>query len=99
MEIEHYRPSSTCGLALDPALTVLHGDNSKRVDLPIVAFYGSERAAPAPMSLDAPGEMQAAVRSELLPAEGRLLKFCTTRRSYFGPMAEWVLGERPRAWI
>lgn len=49
--------------------------------------------------LDDPEELQVAARSELLPAEGGLPQFFTTGRSYFGPVAERVLGERPRAWI
>lgn len=46
-----------------------------------------------------PDEMQVAARSELLPAGGELQQFFTTTRCYFGPAAERVLGERPRAWI
>ena len=43
--------------------------------------------------------MRNAARRELLPTGGRLTEFFTTRRSYFGPVAERVLGENPRAWI
>ena len=40
------------------------------------------------------------VRAELLPDEdGNLLAFFTTRRSYFGPLAELILAEPPQAWI
>ena len=40
-----------------------------------------------------------AARSELLPVDGRLPEFFTTARCYFGPLAERVLDEPPRAWI
>ena len=40
-----------------------------------------------------------AARSELLPADGRLPEFFTTARCFFGPLAERVLNEPPRAWI
>ena len=40
-----------------------------------------------------------AARRELLPDRGRLPQFFTTARSYFGPVAERVLGEAPQAWI
>lgn len=40
-----------------------------------------------------------AARSELLPQDGQLRKFFTTSRCYFGPLAEQVLDEQPRAWI
>ena len=40
-----------------------------------------------------------AARRELLPDRGRLPPFFTTARSYFGPVAERVLGEAPQAWI
>ena len=46
-----------------------------------------------------PDQMHEAARRELLPANGRLPPFFTTTRSYFGPLAERVLGEPPRAWI
>jgi len=40
------------------------------------------------------------VRTELLSDEdGNLLAFFTTRRSYFGPLAELILAEPPQAWI
>lgn len=40
------------------------------------------------------------VRAELLPdGDGNLLEFFTTRRSYFGPLAERILAEPPQAWI
>ena len=40
-----------------------------------------------------------AARSELLPVDGRLPEFFTTARCFFGPVAERVLEEPPRAWI
>ena len=40
-----------------------------------------------------------AARTELLPVGGGLPEFFTTRRSYFGPVAERILMEQPRAWI
>ena len=43
--------------------------------------------------------LHAAARRELVPADGRLPQFFTTARSYFGPVAERVLGEAPREWI
>ena len=43
--------------------------------------------------------MTEAARDELLPANGRLRRFFTTSRSYFGPIAEQVLDEPPRAWV
>ena len=40
------------------------------------------------------------VRAELLPdGDGNLLEFFTTRRSYFGGLAERILAETPQAWI
>ena len=48
---------------------------------------------------DDPDLMHRAARSELLPTDGRLRKFFTTSRCYFGPVAERVLDEQPRAWI
>lgn len=40
------------------------------------------------------------VRAELLPdGDGNLLEFFTTRRSYFGPLAERILAEPCQAWI
>ena len=42
----------------------------------------------------------AAARQLLLPDEsGRLASFFTTSRTWFGPVAERVLAERPRRWI
>ena len=49
--------------------------------------------------LSDPDQMHEAARRELLPANGRLSQFFTTARSYFGPLAERVLDEPPRAWI
>ena len=46
-----------------------------------------------------PDEMSRAARRELLPVASRLPDFFTTTRSYFGPVAERVLDEQPRAWI
>ena len=43
--------------------------------------------------------MLLAARSELLPRDGQLRRFFTTSRCYFGPLAERVLDEQPRAWI
>ena len=43
--------------------------------------------------------LHGAARRELLPAPDRLPQFFTTARSYFGPVAERVLGEAPQAWI
>ena len=38
-------------------------------------------------------------RSRLLPEDGRLAKFFTTSRSFFGGLAEAVLAEPPQDWI
>ena len=46
-----------------------------------------------------PDRMTEAARNELLLANGRLQKFFTTSRSYFGPIAEQVLDEPSRAWV
>ena len=46
--------------------------------------------------LDVMGE---AARGELLPKNGRLPRFFTTNRSYFGSASERILAERPQAWI
>ena len=44
--------------------------------------------------------MLAAAREELLPdRNGKLPKFFTTSRSYFGPVGEHVLAQKPRAWV
>lgn len=45
--------------------------------------------------------MTKAARDELLKAarDELLRKFFTTSRSYFGPIAEQVLDEPPRAWV
>lgn len=48
---------------------------------------------------DDPELMHQAARNELLPMSGRLQKFFTTGRCYFGPVAERVLAKQPRAWI
>ena len=46
------------------------------------------------------GSMSAWIRSLLTPnADGQLLRFFTTSRCFFGPMAERILDERPQAWI
>ena len=45
-----------------------------------------------------PDMMLRAARSELLPRGGRLRRFFTTSRCYFGLVAERVLDEPPRAW-
>ena len=49
--------------------------------------------------LDDPELMHEAAKSELLPEDGRLRKFFTTSRCYFGLVAEEVLGEQLDAWI
>ena len=49
--------------------------------------------------LDDPELMHEAAKSELLPQDGRLRKFFTTSRCYFGLVAEQVLDEQPRAWV
>ena len=46
-----------------------------------------------------PDEMRGAARRELLPDGGRLRRFFTTTRCYFGLVAERVLQEQPRGWI
>lgn len=46
-----------------------------------------------------PDGLSKAARRELLPDDGKLRKFFTTSRCYFGPVAERVLGKQPRAWI
>ena len=51
------------------------------------------------MTKAARDELLKAARDELLPANGRLRRFFTTSRSYFGPIAEQVLDEPPRAWV
>ena len=38
-------------------------------------------------------------RSQLLPQSGKLRKFFTTSRSYFGPLGERILAEEPRDWV
>jgi len=44
--------------------------------------------------------IEAASRMELLPQpNGRLLEFFTTSRSYFSPLGENILAERPADWI
>jgi len=50
--------------------------------------------------LDDPQVIQEAARKELLPEEdGRLPRFFSTSRSYFGPVAEEILAEAPGNWI
>ena len=50
--------------------------------------------------LDDPAVITAVARQELTPGEnGELPAFFTTARSFFGPVAEAVLGEFPQAWI
>ena len=47
-----------------------------------------------------PAGMNAWIRAVLTPApDGRLSRFFTTSRCYFGPVAERVIDEQPRAWI
>ena len=44
--------------------------------------------------------MQEAAREALLPGhDGRLRRFFTTSRSYFGPVGERVLAQKPSAWV
>ena len=45
--------------------------------------------------------MREVARGELLPDDndGRLSRFFTTSRSYFGPLGEAILEEEPRGWI
>lgn len=50
--------------------------------------------------LDDPDLVTEVARQELTPGEnGHLPVFFTTARSFFGPIAEIVLGEHPQAWI
>ena len=50
--------------------------------------------------LDDPVVITAVARQELTPGEnGELPTFFTTARSFFGPVAEAVLGEHPQEWI
>lgn len=49
--------------------------------------------------VDDPGVMGEAARGELLPKNGRLPRFFTTNRSYFGSASERILDERPREWV
>ena len=49
--------------------------------------------------VDDPDVMEAAARGELLPKNGRLPRFFTTSRSYFGSASEGILAEPPQAWI
>ena len=49
--------------------------------------------------VDDPGVMGEAARGELLPKNGRLPRFFTTNRSYFGSAGERILDERPREWV
>ena len=47
-----------------------------------------------------PQKLEAMARMELLPGkDGRLPRFFSTSRSYFGPVAEQVLAEAPQEWI
>ena len=48
---------------------------------------------------DVPALIDAAARGELLPEGGRLPRFFTTSRCFFGPVAERILDEPPQAWI
>ena len=50
-------------------------------------------------SFGGPDLILRAASSELLPRDGQLRKFFTTSRCYFGPVADRVLDEQPRAWI
>ena len=50
--------------------------------------------------IDDPDMMDDWIRSELMPDEdGRLVSFFTTSRSYFGPLSESILAQRPQTWI
>ena len=50
--------------------------------------------------LDDPDLIAEAARQELTPGQGgNLPAFFTTARSFFGPVAEVVLGDHPQAWI
>ena len=50
--------------------------------------------------LDDPDLITAVARQELTPGQnGGLPAFFTTARSFFGPVAEAVLGEHPQTWI
>ena len=50
--------------------------------------------------LDDPDLVTEVARQELYPGEnGHLPAFFTTARSFFGPVAETVLGEHPQVWI
>ena len=50
--------------------------------------------------LDDPDLITAVARQELTPGQnGELPAFFTTARSFFGPVAEAVLGEHPQTWI
>ena len=49
---------------------------------------------------DDPSKMDAWIRSVLTPDKnGRLEPFFTTARSYFGVLAEHVLGQQPQTWV
>ena len=49
---------------------------------------------------DDPNLITAIARQELIPKEdGQLHAFFTTARSFFGPIAETLLGKHPRTWI
>ena len=49
---------------------------------------------------DDPQVMREAACGELLPdGDGRLKRFFSTSRSYFGPLGEEILVEAPQAWI
>ena len=43
--------------------------------------------------------MREVAKGELLPVGGGLPEFFTTKRSYFGLVAERILAEAPRAWV
>ena len=49
--------------------------------------------------VDDPDMMGEVARGELLPKKGRLPRFFTTNRSYFGSAGERILAEHPQAWI
>ena len=49
--------------------------------------------------VDDPDMMGEVARGELLPKNGRLPRFFTTNRSYFGSVGERILAEHPQVWI
>ena len=46
-----------------------------------------------------PNAIKLWARNQLLPQSGKLRKFFTTSRSYFGPLGERILAEEPRNWV